>query len=136
MISTFRLIGGAISTAIYTSIQTNKFASIMPGMVESAAQRSGFIGSMTKLLAAAKSNKVDSYSMVPDITNATIAAAQSAVKEAHVKAYSLIYLVAISFGCVAILASLSIKRIDDSQRSKEVSAHLENDKPATEKECA
>jgi hypothetical protein len=105
----------------------------MPDMVVSAAKSSGFTGSVSKLLDAAKLNTAKSYSVVPDITNTTITATQLAVKEAHVKAYSLIYLVAISFGCVAILSSLSIKGIDNSQRSKEVAARLENDMPANEK---
>ncbi|KIW02240.1 uncharacterized protein PV09_06393 [Verruconis gallopava] len=134
LISTFRLIGGAIATAIYTSIQTSKFTSILPGYVQSAALSSGFRGSMTALLKAATANTAAAYKAVPGISNQTIAATQLAVKEAHIKAYSLIYLVAIAFGCVAIVSALSVKSIDESQRSKHVAAHLENDKKYLESE--
>lgn len=133
LISTFRLIGGAIATAIYTTIQTNKFVQELPGMVETAAQSSGFAGSVTALIKAAGLNTAVAYAAVPGISNKTIAATQVAVKLAHVKAYSLIYLVAIAFGVVAIMAALSIKGIDESQRSGHIAAHLEDDEYVGEK---
>jgi hypothetical protein len=128
LISTFRLIGGAIATTIYTSIQSSKFTSILPSHVRSAASSSGFTGSFASLLKAATANTAAAYKAVPGISNQTIAATQLAVKEAHIKAYSLIYLVAIAFGGIAIMSALSVKSIDESQRSKDVAAHLENDK--------
>ncbi|TVY89024.1 Trichothecene efflux pump [Lachnellula willkommii] len=127
LLSTFRLIGGAVSTAIYTSIQSNKFASVLPGMVLSAVESSNFTGSFSQLLGAAKVNTAAAYAAVPDITNQTTVATELAVKQAHVTAYALIYLVAISFGCVAILAATSIKGVDENQRTSEVAAHLEDD---------
>lgn len=127
LLSTFRLIGGAISTAIYTSIQSNKFASVLPDMVLSAIKSSNFTGSSTQLLKAARLNTAAAYAAVPNITKQTIEATELAVKHAHVKAYALIYLVAVAFGCAAILSATSIKGIDESQRTSEISAHLEND---------
>lgn len=127
LLSTFRLIGGAISTAIYTSIQSNKFASILPGMVLSAVKTSNFTGPFSQILKAAEVNSAAAYAAVPNITTETIRVTELAVKQAHVKAYALIYLVAIAFGCVAIISATSIKGIDESQRTSEVAAHLEND---------
>lgn len=127
LLSTFRLIGGAISTAIYTSIQSNKFASVLPGMVLSAVESSNFTGSFTHLLGAAKVNTAAAYAAVPHITKQTVVATELVVKQAHVKAYALIYLVAIAFGCVAILAATSIRGVDENQRTSEVAAHLEDD---------
>ena len=128
LISTFRLIGGAIATAIYTSIQSSKFTSILPGYVSSAASSSDFTGSISELLRAARINTASAYRAVEGINNQTIAATQVAVKDAHVQAYQLIYLVAIAFGVVAIAASASVADIKESQRSSNVAARLEDDK--------
>ena len=76
-------------------------------------------------------NTAAAYRSVEGITNQTIAATQAAVKEAHVEAYQLIYLVAIAFGVVAIAASASVADIKESQRSKDVAARLEDDKQST-----
>lgn len=132
LISTFRLIGGAIATAIYTSIKNDKFRNVLPGYVRGAASSSGFSGSMTQLLKAAGLNTAVAYRAVEGISNQTIAATQAAVKEANVEAYKLIYLVALAFGAVAIAASLSVADIKPEQRSKDVAARLEDDKRAPE----
>jgi hypothetical protein len=122
------LIGGAIATAIYTSIQSSKFTSILPSYVNSAASASGFTGSMSELLRAAGLNTAAAYRTVGGISKQTIVATQAAVKDAHVQAYQLIYLVAIAFGVVAIAASASVADIKESQRSKDVAVRLEDDK--------
>ncbi|KAH7162096.1 fungal trichothecene efflux pump [Dactylonectria estremocensis] len=127
LISTFRLIGGAVATAIYTSIQTSEFAKLLPGQVRAAAERTGFDGSVEALVAAARANTPAAYGVIEGITNSTIAAVQHAVLESNSKSYRLVYLVAIAFGCVAIAAALSVKSIDGSQRSNQVAAKLEND---------
>lgn len=53
LISTFRLIVGAVATAIYTSIQSSRFTSLLPGKVAAAADATGFSGSRQELLTAA-----------------------------------------------------------------------------------
>ena len=127
LISTFRLLGGAVATAIYTSIQTNEFADILPGQVRSAAAASGFAGSVDALIKAAKVNKPVAYNAVEGISNSTIAAVKHAVLISNSKSYRNVYLVAIAFGCVAICAALSVKSIDKSQRTNAVAAKLEDD---------
>lgn len=128
LISTFRLIGGAVATAIYTSIQTSDFARILPGKVRNAAEESGFTGSVDALVKAAKVNKPVAYSAVEGISNSTIAAVRQAVLESNSRSYRNVYLVAIAFGCVAICAALSVKSVDRSQRSNEVAARLETER--------
>lgn len=127
LISTFRLIGGAVATAIYTSIQTSRYAELMPGAVRDAAEDAGFGGSMTDLVAAARINKPAAYAAVDGATNATVKAVQGAIVEAASESYQMVYLVAIAFGCVAIASALSVKSIDKSQRSNETAAKLENE---------
>ncbi|KAH7024009.1 fungal trichothecene efflux pump [Ilyonectria destructans] len=128
LISTFRLIGGAVATAIYTSIQTSEFGKLLPGQVRAAAENTDYGGSIESLVAAAKANTPAAYSAIEGITNSTIAAVQHAVLVSNSKSYRIVYLVAIAFGCVAIAAALSVKSIDRSQRSNEVAAKLETEK--------
>lgn len=128
LISTFRLIGGAVATAIYTSIQTSEFGKLLPGQVRAAAESTDYSGSIESLVTAAKANTPAAYSAIEGITNSTIAAVQHAVLVSNSKSYRIVYLVAIAFGCVAIAAALSVKSIDRSQRSNEVAAKLETEK--------
>lgn len=128
LISTFRLIGGAVATAIYTSIQSSRFKDTLPGRVTSAAEASGFNGSMPALITAAGTNTAAAYAKVPGITNSTIAAVQYAVKEANAKSYQLVYFVAIAFGVIAIASAFSTKGVDDKSRSNQTAARLENEK--------
>ncbi|CAK7210123.1 hypothetical protein SBRCBS47491_000664 [Sporothrix bragantina] len=127
LISTFRLMGGAIATSIYTAIQTTRYAQLLPGQVTEAARSSGFTGSIAALVTAAKTNTAAAYAKVPGITNATISATEVAVKDAAANSYHLVYLVAIAFGALAIGASFSIKGVDDSARTSHTAVHLEND---------
>ena len=127
LISTFRLIGGAVATAIYTSIQSSRYATVLPGNVEAAAIETGYKGSMDDLLAAAANGTAVAYHMIDGITNKTISAVQTAVLESDVQSYRMIYLVAIAFGVVAIGAALNTKAIDTSQRSNKTAARLENE---------
>jgi pyruvate/2-oxoglutarate dehydrogenase complex dihydrolipoamide acyltransferase (E2) component len=127
LISTFRLIGGALATAIYTSIQTSRFADALPGKVQVAAQTTRFSGSIDQLLTASKAGAA-AVAKVPGISASTIAAVTKAIKDANSDGYKLTYLVAIAFGCVAIISACLVKDIDNEQRNTDVAAHLENDK--------
>lgn len=127
LISTFRLMGGAVATAIYTAIQTTRYAHLLPDQVVAAAQSSGFNGSVSALITAAKVNTVAAYGKIPGITNTTIAATELAVKEAAANSYHLVYFVAIAFGTLAIAASFTIKGVEDSSRTGHTAVHLEND---------
>ncbi|KAF4119475.1 Fungal trichothecene efflux pump (TRI12) [Geosmithia morbida] len=63
-ISTFRLLGGAVTTAIYTSMQTSRFSQVLPGHARRAARSSGFVGSMAALVTAAITNTEAAYAIV------------------------------------------------------------------------
>lgn len=129
LISTFRLIGGAVATAIYTSIQTSRYSQVMPKFVRNAAENVGFGGSMDDLLIAAGTNTPAAYADVAGANNATVEAVQGAVLQANSESYRIVYLVAIAFGAVAIASALSVKSIDKSQRNNETAAKLENEGP-------
>jgi ATP phosphoribosyltransferase regulatory subunit HisZ len=120
--------GGAIATAIYTSIQTSRFTQVLAKNVGVAAKSTGFTGNMASLLTAATKNTAAAYKAVPGISNATTAAVISAVRQSQSEGYKMVYLVAIAFGAIAITASFTTKGISISQRTDDVAAHIENEK--------
>ncbi|CAG8960647.1 hypothetical protein HYFRA_00013525 [Hymenoscyphus fraxineus] len=80
IVSTSRLIGGAVAGAIYTSIYTNHYASSIPEKLEFYTSSAGFTGSFESLLRASANNTVAAYQTVSGVTPAVIHAAQLAVK--------------------------------------------------------
>lgn len=128
LVSTFRLMGGAIAGAIFTSVQRSRFADVLPGQITSAAASSGYSGSIPALLAAAKLNTAVAYSKVPGTSPAVIAAAQLAVKQSNVQSFSLVFKVAIAFCIVGIIAALFTKTVDVKKKNNERAVILENEK--------
>jgi hypothetical protein len=128
LVSTFRLIGGAVASAIFSSVQGNKYGQVLPSYISRAAENSGFTGSLPALVAAAATNKAAAYNQIPGMTPDVIAAAQLAVKEANVESYSLVFKVAIAFCCIGIMAALATKSVDVHKKSNERAVVLENEK--------
>ncbi|KAJ9669756.1 hypothetical protein H2201_000141 [Coniosporium apollinis] len=132
---TFRLMGGAIATAIYTAIVNNGFAEHLPGEVLSAVSGLDFPSSnMAALLKAAAVNTAAAYKTVPGISTTVIAATQLAVKKAYVSAFSTTYLAAIAFGCLATVAAFFTRDIDPKMKSSSKAVMLENEKKKSEEE--
>ncbi|KAL4919159.1 fungal trichothecene efflux pump [Aspergillus aurantiobrunneus] len=127
LLCTFRLIGGAIATAIYTAIQSNQYTSTVGNRVGSAASQAGYEGSISSLLEAAASNTEAAYREVPGITDQVIHAVQEAVKRANAEAYQRVYEVAVVFGGLAILIALTTRDIDKKKKTSDCAVQLEND---------
>lgn len=123
---TFRLIGGAIATAIYTAIQTNTYSGIIGENVSSAASHSGYEGSISALLTAADTNTDAAYQQIPGITDQAIRAVQAAVKETNAVSYQRVYEIAVVFGGLAILTALTTRDIDKKKKTSETAVQLEN----------
>lgn len=127
LLSTCRLTGGALASAVYSTIQLSRFGEVLPGKIESIARETEFSGSLSLLIAAAKLNTAAAYAKVPGITTAVVAAANTAVQDAYIDAFKLVYLVAIAFGSVAILIALITKPIDPAKKTNERAIRLENE---------
>ncbi|KAL4758054.1 fungal trichothecene efflux pump [Aspergillus foveolatus] len=127
LLCTFRLVGGAVATAIYTAIQSNHYSSIVGNMVRSAAEQSDYNGSIAALLTAAESNTVAAYQAVPGITDQVIHAVQEAVKRASAESYQMVYEVAVAFGGLAILVAFTTRDIDKKKKTAETAVQLENE---------
>lgn len=122
---TFRLLGGAIATAIYTAIMTNRFSEVLPGRIGQIAQNSDI--DSAELLAAAKVNTAAAYAGVPGITDEVKAAAALAVKLSYVSAFKLVYLVAIAFGGLSIIAAFCTVSTDKALKNDSRAVHLKNE---------
>lgn len=128
LISTFRLIGGAVATAIYTSIQSSRYTALLPVKVRTAAEDTNFTGSVAALIEATTSGTATAYDAVEGASNRTIEATQMAVVQANSEAYQTVYLVAIAFGALAIASALSTKSVDAQSRSNARAARLETER--------
>ncbi|KAF1980237.1 MFS general substrate transporter [Bimuria novae-zelandiae CBS 107.79] len=131
LISTFRLIGGAIATSIYVSIYTARYASNIAPTLQRMADDAGFSGSFSALLAATVTNTQAAYQKVPGMTQETMQAAMLAVKTAYVGAFRVVYLVAIAFGVCAIASALSTRSVKKSNKSNAQAVHLETEKESS-----
>jgi hypothetical protein len=128
LVSTSRLIGGAVAGAIYTSIYTNDYSSLIPSELQSAATKAGFSGSFAALLKASATNTAAAYAKVVGITPEVITAAQMAVKVSYVNSFRLVFHVALAFGGVAMIAALCTRSVDLKKKTNHRAVRLENEK--------
>lgn len=132
LISTFRLIGGAVATSIYVSIYTSRYADNIGPTLRRMTESTGFTGSFEALLKASTTNTAAAYAKVPGINAETTRAAMMAVKVAYVGAFKVVYLVAIAFGACAIASALSTRSVRKSMKSNEQAVRLETEKDKVE----
>jgi hypothetical protein len=132
LISTFRLIGGAVATSIYVSIYTSRYADKIGPTLRRMVANTGFGGSFESLLKATTANTAVAYAKVPGINPETIQASQLAVKTAYVDAFKVVYLVAIAFGVCAIASALSTRSVKKSNKSNAQAVHLETERKTVE----
>ena len=126
--STFRLLGGAIATAIYTSIVNNQFSDHLPGQLRQEISGTGFdIANLSDLIEAASVGTAKAYAEVPGITTKIISATESAVKVTYAQAYRVVYLTALGFAVLAIVSALLCSSIDPAKKTLDKAVLLENE---------
>ncbi|KAI9735366.1 MAG: hypothetical protein M1818_006561 [Claussenomyces sp. TS43310] len=108
-----RASAGAIATAIYLSILTNKDNSMSAIEIPPAVQAAGLPpSSLPVLFAAIAAGTTQALEAVPGITPQILVALGVAEEDAFSGAVKIVFLATISFGGVAIIASFFIKDID------------------------
>ena len=108
-----RASSGAIATAIYLSILTNKDATLSAEKIPIAVLQAGLPeSSLPALFAAIASGKSTAFATVPGITAQILAALGLAEQDAFAGAIKVIFLVTIAFGACGIIASFFIKNLD------------------------
>jgi len=122
--------GGAVATAIYSAILSNRFASELPRHIANVVEETNFApADDSKLLSAAALNTATAYKAVPGITPEVITAAQTAVKLAYVQAFKLVYLIALAFGGLAVISAFFTKSIPEEKKTMKRAVRMENEKP-------
>ena len=126
--STFRLMGGAVATAIYSAILANKFSAALPNKMAPVIASNNIPQSDAQdLLAAATLNTAEAYETVPNISPAIIEASQAAVRLAYVEGFKLVYLVAIAFGILACIAAFFTMTIPKEKKTMHRAIRMENE---------
>ncbi|KAF2159259.1 hypothetical protein M409DRAFT_71149 [Zasmidium cellare ATCC 36951] len=129
--STFRLMGGAVATAIYSAILSNRFESELPKKVSPVIQSHDIPSAdVAALLQAAALNTAAAYESLVESIGASasvIADVQMAVKLAYVQAFKMVYLVAIAFGVVAIICAAFTKSIPKERKTMQRAVRMENE---------
>ncbi|PNH70358.1 hypothetical protein VD0001_g6905 [Verticillium dahliae] len=119
---TFRLFGGAVATAIYIAIYTNRFNEVLPRQLTAAIQASdvefseGLLQSMIK---AATLNTRTAYEAVSGATPDLVDRVIEGARESYVQGFSLVYLVAIAFGVCATIAAACTVSTDRSKKNND-----------------
>lgn len=123
--------GGAVATAIYSAILSNRFASELPRKVSPLLQSYDIPSAdVPALLQAAKLNTAAAYEALIETIGASaslIADVQMAVKLAYVQAFKMVYLVAIAFGVVAIICAACTKSIPQERKTMQRAVLMENE---------
>lgn len=129
--STFRLLGGSIASAIYTATINSEFAEKLPGQVAKAVKPLGFdMTDIQSLIEAAATNTAKAYAKVPGITPEVVEASTMAVKQSYVDAFKVCFLVAVAFGIFGSMCALLSRSTPLEKKNAEKAVLLEAEKAA------
>jgi Fungal trichothecene efflux pump (TRI12) len=126
---TSRLLFGAVATAIFSNVTTNKYKTELPGQIADGIKGLGFTGSVASLVKAAIAG---SYVGVAGLTPAVQAATVLANKQAYIKGAHESYLIALAFGLVGCICAFFIPSIDTRKFTKKTVALQESDRKQVE----
>lgn len=106
-----------------------RYASALAERVTEAVSEFGFSSAdVARLVGAARLNTAAAYAAIDGVTPEVRAAATLANKEAYLDGAHLSYLVALAFGCIAVIAALFIPSIDERKWTKKTVAVQESDR--------
>lgn len=137
--STFRLMGGAVATAIYSAILSSHFAEQLPGQVAIVVARHKIPASVVPgLLQAGTLNTAAAYQALSEsnIDATVVSDLQMAAKVAYVQAFRMVYLVAIAFGALAVVCAAFTKSIPAEKKLMQRAVRMENEARAEDVEMA
>ncbi|KAF4628660.1 hypothetical protein G7Y89_g9487 [Cudoniella acicularis] len=122
------LIAGAIATAIFSNIQTNKYTSVLTGAVADAVRDLNFPSANIAAFArTAKLNTAAAFKTVPGINPTVQAAAVAANKRAYLQGTRLTFLVAVAFGLVGCICALFLVSVDGNKYTNNTVEVLETE---------
>jgi hypothetical protein len=128
---TFRLLGGAVATAIYSAILSSSFSSAISGQLEDAISSVSSVtyseSLLQNLITAAATNTEAAFSAVRGATPELVDAALYATKLAHAESFRLVYLIAIGFGGLATICAFCTVSTDESRKNSNRAVVLKNE---------
>ena len=126
---TARLLFGAVATAIFSNVTNQRYASELAVRVRESVAGLGLPdGDVARLVGAARLNTAAAYGAISSVTPEIRALATRANQEAYLEGAHLSYLVALAFGCIAVVAALFIPSIDERKWTKKTVAVQETDR--------
>lgn len=131
VLGTARLIGGAISTAVYTAVQNNRFNELIEPLVSEAAEDAGYTGSTASIVAAARNATMAAYEEI-GASSSVVTAVRAALRETNAQSFQRVFQIAVAFGGLTVLIAMTTKTIPKRLKNRDVSAMLETERPATE----
>ncbi|KAL2759931.1 hypothetical protein ACRALDRAFT_2050377 [Sodiomyces alcalophilus JCM 7366] len=123
-------LGGAVATAIYTAIYSNRFNEVLPGELTAAIEASDVAYSeslLGELTAAAATNTRAAYEAVSGATPELVDLVIEAARAAYVQGFRLVYLVAIAFGVLATIAAACTVSTDRSKKNNQRAIVMKNE---------
>jgi hypothetical protein len=113
LIGTFRCLGGAVGTSLFSAILTNLVNEQLPRLVGEAAENNGFPASSLSLLIPAAINDAqgvpNAFAKLSGVTPAVESAVQTAVKEAYGYALKRVFWSSIPFGVLALICAFFLQ---------------------------
>lgn len=101
-----RSLGGAVATALYSSVLANEVDKNLPKYVVPAATGAGLPESSVESLFAAIT--ADDFSKVPGINAEIIAAVGGALKTAYTSSFRIVFYTTIPFSVILLLSSFLV----------------------------
>ncbi|EXJ82701.1 hypothetical protein A1O3_06515 [Capronia epimyces CBS 606.96] len=128
VLSTIRLMGGAIGVAIYTTILSNVYTPRLIRNINEVVSATGFPENETSvLLKAAVANTAAAYKAVPHITSEVITLSERAVKKGNLYASGVVWLTAVAFGGLSVISACFIRSTPRSRKTATRAVKLQNE---------
>jgi hypothetical protein len=125
ILGSIRALGGAVAQALYVTILTNKLTKNLPALVAPAATGAGLpASSLPSLFAGITSGN---FTAVPGFNAQIGTVVGSAVKQAYIESFKIVFLATIPFGVLLIVAAFFVPNMD-KYLSGNVARRLQNGK--------
>lgn len=110
ILGSIRGLGGAVATALYSSVLTNELNKNLPKYVVPAATGAGL--SATSLEPLFTAIAAGNFSTVPGINQDIVAAVMGAVKTAYTSSFQVVFYTTIPFSAVLLLSSFLVPNME------------------------
>ena len=110
-LSFFRLFGGSVGIAVYTTIFSREAAKLLPTRVAEAAAAAGLPSASLNQFVGQFLRRQGSVSDITGVTPEVVQAASTAVSGAYLDAFKLVWYTSLGFGGLAVLAAVCTKDV-------------------------